>query len=185
MRELSLHILDILENSRKAKADKIELQISENPGKNSFIIIIADNGKGIKKELLENITDPFVTSRTTREVGLGLSLFKNAAERTNGDFEIKSKKGRGTVVRAEFEYDNIDRAPLGDIATTISNFIAANGEELEIIYEHSFADEKFEFDSREIKKELDDLSIQSSAIVSWIQEYLAENIKEIRGGEAF
>lgn len=152
MRELSLHILDILENSRKAGADKIELKISEDPGDNSFVIIIVDNGKGIKKELLENITDPFVTSRTTREVGLGLSLFKNAAERTNGDFKIKSEEGQGTVVKAEFEYDNIDRAPLGDIATTISNFIAANGEQLEIIYEHCFEQEKFEFDSREVKK---------------------------------
>jgi len=185
MRELSLHISDILENSRTAASDFIKLFIDENPEENYLKIEIIDNGSGISAEKLEKITDPFVTSRTTREVGLGLSLFKAAAEDTNGSFEIDSKEGEGSRVTAEFEYDHIDRAPLGDIAATVSNFIAANGDELDLVYHHSYVDEEFKLDSRQVKKELDDLSIQSPAVVSWINEFIEENLQEIRGGEAF
>ncbi len=185
MRELSLHISDILENSRTAASDLIKLFIDENPEKNYLKIEIIDNGSGISAEKLGNITDPFVTSRTTREVGLGLSLFKAAAEKTNGSFGIDSKEGEGSRVTAEFEYDHIDRAPLGDIAATVSNFIAANGDELDLVYHHIYVDEEFKLDSRQVKKELDDLSIQSPAVVSWINEFIEENLQEIRGGEAF
>jgi len=185
MRELSLHISDILENSRTAEADLIKLFIEENPKKNLLKIEIIDNGTGISAEKLENITDPFVTSRTTREVGLGLSLFKAAAEKTNGSFEIDSKEGEGSRVTAEFEYDHIDRAPLGDIAATVTNFIAANGDELDLLYHHSYINDEFELDSRQVKKELEGLSIQSPAVVSWINEFIEENLQEIRGGEAF
>lgn len=185
MRELSLHIADILENSRTAEADLIKLKIVENPEENIFKIIITDNGKGISEDKLSTITDPFVTSRTTREVGLGLSFFKSAAENANGFLKIDSEEGRGSKVIVKFDYDHIDRAPLGDIAATVSNFIAANGDELEFVYHHSYEDDKFVFDSRKIKDELEDLSIQSPAVIGWIREFIEENLEEIRGGEAF
>lgn len=185
MRELSLHISDILENSRTAEADLIELEIIENPEENILKIMITDNGKGISEDKLSTITDPFVTSRTTREVGLGLSFFKKAAENANGFFKINSKEGRGSKVITEFEYDHIDRAPLGDIAATVSNFIAANGDQLDFVYHHYYQDAKFTLNSRQIKKELEDLSIQSPAVISWVREFIEENLEEIRGGEAF
>lgn len=185
MRELSLHILDIIENSRRAEADLIKIKIEENLQDNLLKIIIEDNGSGIEREKLEEITDPFITSRTTRDVGLGLSLFKSAAESCSGNFKINSEPGEGTRVTAEFEYNHIDRAPLGDMTTTISNFIAANGEQVDLVYQHQYQDQNFYFDSREIKAELDDLSIQSRQITAWIREYIEENLKEIRGGEAF
>lgn len=185
MRELSLHILDIIENSRRADADLIKIIIKENIEKNILKIIIEDNGNGIEADQLEVITDPFITSRTTREVGLGLSLFKSAAETCSGSFKIDSKLNEGTVVETEFQYDHIDRAPLGDINTTITNFIASNGEKTDIIYQHSYNDKEFSFDSKEIKAELEGISIQNSQIVAWIREYIEENLREIRGGEAF
>ena len=148
-------------------------------------IIITDNGKGISEDKLSTITDPFVTSRTTREVGLGLSFFKTAAENANGFFKIYSKEGQGSKVITEFEYDHIDRAPLGDIAASVSNFIAANGDQLDFVYHHLYQNEEFTLDSRQIKSELEDISIQSPAVVSWVREFIEENLEEIRGGEAF
>lgn len=185
MRELSLHILDIIENSRRAGSDLIKIEIKELPGRNLLKIIIEDNGSGISKDKLKDITDPFITSRKTRDVGLGLSLFKSAAESCEGDFEINSKFGEGTKVIASFKYHHLDRAPLGDITTTLSNFIAANGEEVDIVYRHQYEEITFKFDSREVKNELEDLSIQARQITAWIREYIGENLEEIRGGEAF
>jgi sensor histidine kinase regulating citrate/malate metabolism len=185
MRELSLHIIDIIENSRRAGADLIKISIEEKIDSNLLKITIEDNGSGISSEKLEEITDPFITSRTTRDVGLGLSLFKAAAESCAGNFKIDSEINQGTKVEAEFEYDHIDRAPLGDMTTTISNFIAANGEQVDLVYRHQYQENKFEFDSREIKSELEDVSIQSRQIIAWIREYIEENLAEIRGGEAF
>jgi len=185
MRELSLHILDIIENSRRAGSDLIKIKISEMPDEDLLKIFIEDNGSGISEEKLDKIDDPFITSRTTREVGLGISLFKSAAESCNGNLNIKSKIGEGTKVEANFDYNHIDRSPLGDITTTISNFIAANGEKVDIIYQHQYQDKSFNFDTREIKAELDDVSIQSRQIIGWLREYIGENLAEIRGGEAF
>jgi len=185
MRELSLHILDIIENSRRAEADLIKVTIEEKIESNLLRIIIEDDGSGIKPDKLKDITDPFITSRTTREVGLGLSLFKSAAETCAGNFKINSELGKGTKVEAEFQYDHIDRAPLGDMTSTISNFIAANGDNVDLVYKHFCQGKSFKFDSREIKAELEDVSIQSRQITAWIREYIGENLKEIRGGETF
>lgn len=185
MRELSLHILDIIENSRRAEADLIKIAVAEKIDSNLLKITIEDNGSGISQEKLENITDPFITSRDTRDVGLGLSLFKAAAESCAGNFKIDSEINEGTRVVAEFEYNHIDRAPLGDMTTTICNFIAASGEEVDLVYQHQYQENNFKLDTREIKTELEDLSIQSRQIISWIREYIEENLAEIRGGEAF
>ena len=185
MRELSLHILDIIENSRRAGSDLIKIKIIEKPESDILKIIIDDNGSGIREDKLKDITDPFITSRTTRDVGLGLSLFKTAAESCNGSLKIDSKIGEGTKVKVEFEYDHIYRVPLEDITTTISNFIAANGEKVDLVYQHQYQDDYFKFDSREVKKELEEVSIQERQITAWIREYIGENLKEIRGGEAF
>jgi DNA topoisomerase VI subunit B len=185
MRELSLHILDIIENSRRANSDLIKIEILEMPDSDLLKIIIEDNGSGISKDKLDKIEDPFITSRTTRDVGLGISLLKSAAESCDGNLAINSQIGAGTKVEVDFKYNHIDRAPLGDITTTLSNFIAANGEEVDIVYQHQYKDKKFIFDSREIKSELDDVSIQSRQIIAWIREYIGENLEQIRGGEAF
>ncbi|MGM0548102.1 MAG: ATP-binding protein [Bacillota bacterium] len=185
MRELSLHILDIIENSRRAEADLIKIVIKEQPKNNLLKIMIEDNGQGIDAKKLKSITDPFITSRTTRDVGLGLALFKAAAENCGGTLIIESELNKGTKVEAEFQYNHIDRAPLGDMTTTISNFIAANGDQVDLIYHHYFEESNFRFDSQEVKAELEDISIQSRQITAWIREYIEEHLAQIRGGEAF
>ncbi|MGM0444788.1 MAG: ATP-binding protein [Bacillota bacterium] len=181
MKELALHILDIAENSIKADADNIYITITEDTEKNIFSINIKDDGTGIKKDILDNITDPFVTTRKTRPVGLGLSLFKAAAQRCNGDFKISSNKN-GTNIKAVFEHDHIDRAPLGDISQTIISMLLWKNE-FDIKYKHIFNDEVFIFDTKEIKNKLDDTKIHNSKIINWLKEYIDENISNLRGGE--
>lgn len=181
MKELALHILDIAENSIKADADNIYITITEDTEKNIFSINIKDDGTGIKKDILDNITDPFVTTRKTRPVGLGLSLFKTAAKRCNGEFKISSNKN-GTNIKVMFEHDHIDRAPLGDISQTIISMLLWENE-FDIKYKHIFNDEVFIFNTKEIKNELNDTKIHNSKIINWLKEYIDENITNLRGGE--
>ena len=181
MKELALHILDIAENSINADADNLYIEINEEIKQNNFEIIIKDNGKGIKKELLENITDPFVTSRTTRPVGLGLSLFKAAAERCAGSFKIDSNKN-GTLVKAVFKHDHIDRAPLGNISQTIVSILLWESN-VDLTYKHTYNNQQFVFDTKEIKSELGDVKITDNKILNWLKDYIDENVSQIRGGE--
>jgi len=181
MKELALHVLDIAENSISADADNISIEINESTIKNRMTIIIEDDGKGIKKDVLENITDPFVTSRKTRPVGLGLSLFKAAAKRCEGNFNIESSN-KGTKVKAVFKRDHIDRAPLGNISQTLISILLWD-KNIDVQYIHTYNNKQFIFDTKEIKKELDDINITDGKIINWLKDYINENISEIRGGE--
>lgn len=180
MRELSLHIMDIIENSINADATLIELYIEEDTSKNIFIIKIKDNGRGIDEEMLKNITDPFVTSRTTRRVGLGLSLFESTCLRCNGSLKVYSKVNIGTEVVATMEHDNIDRPPLGKIEETVVSVLL--NPKIDLVYEHVYNDKKFILDSREIKKILGSDEINSPEVLLWIKDYIKENLNEISGG---
>lgn len=181
MKELGLHVLDIAENSISADADNIIIEINEDTRKNYLTIIIEDDGKGIKKDILENITDPFVTSRETRPVGLGLSLFKAAAKRCEGSFNIESN-AKGTKVIAVFKRDHIDRAPLGNIAQSLVSILLWD-KNIDLKYIHTYNNEKFIFDTKEVKKELNGINITKNKIISWIKDYIKENVSELRGGE--
>ncbi|MBS3976329.1 MAG: ATP-binding protein [Syntrophomonadaceae bacterium] len=128
MQELSLHVLDLLQNSAEAGADQVSLQIIEDTQQNLLTIVVEDNGRGIQPELLNKIFDPFVTTRSTRKVGLGLALLKATAESCGGNVEISSQVGVGTRVLATFRSDHIDRPPLGDIAGTVMAHIAGRRE---------------------------------------------------------
>lgn len=181
MKELALHVLDIAENSISADADNLTIEINEDTGENSLTITIEDDGKGIEKDVLKNITDPFVTSRKTRPVGLGLSLFKAAAKRCEGSFNIESDN-KGTKVKAVFKRDHIDRAPLGNIAQSLISILLWD-KNIDLQYIHTYNNKQFKFDTKEIKKELDGINITDSKIINWLKGYIRENISEIRGGE--
>jgi signal transduction histidine kinase len=135
MRELSLHILDVVENGITAGGDCIWIEVDEARKKDLLKIVIRDNGRGMPVEKLENIDDPFITSRTTRRVGLGLSLLAAAAKRCEGELRVNSEPGKGTEVEATFRYNHIDRAPLGDMAATIGTLILGNPG-IDFIYAH-------------------------------------------------
>jgi len=179
MLELSLHILDIANNSVKAKASLIEISVEENVEKNFLRIIIKDNGCGMDEDFLSQVTDPFKTTRTTRKVGMGLSLFKAAAENAGGSLEIKSEKGVGTEVSVNFVYDHIDRQPLGDIAETLTTLISGNSA-VDFVYRHIVNEKEFTLDTRKIREILGgDISLGSPEIVIWMKDYIREGLGEI------
>ncbi len=149
MEDLSLHILDVVENSIEANASKIEIKIVEKKKKDLLAIEIKDNGKGMNKETIKKVLDPFYTTRTTRRVGIGLSLLAQAARESNGNFEINSKVGVGTEVKANFQYSHIDRKPIGDMKNTLITLMVSHPE-INFVYEHQDEEENYVLDSNEI-----------------------------------
>lgn len=178
MKEISLHILDIMHNSITAGSAVTELEVIEDTQKDILSFEVTDNGKGMSQELLEKVVDPFTTHRTTRKVGLGIPLTKQAAEAAGGYFEICSELGMGTKVKAVFGYSNIDRQPLGDMAETMHQLITSF-EDVDFVYKHVIDKKEFCFDTREIKKILGGVSLKENEISLWLLEYLRDGEKEI------
>jgi len=175
MEDLSLHILDIAENSVAAKADKIEIKISEDKEKDLLSIEIIDNGVGMDKKTLEKALNPFYTSKTVRRFGFGLSLLSEAAKAANGHLSMQSKKGEGTRIKADFQRSHIDRQPLGDIGQTIITLIIGNPE-IDFIFEHKRNGHTYCLDTRKIKAQLNEMPINSLAGIKKIRE----NLKKIQ-----
>ena len=173
MKELSLHILDIVQNSIKAKASLITVSVIEDSIKDLMKITIGDNGCGMSEEMAKSVLDPFVTSRTTRKVGLGIPLFKLAAERCGGELKISSEEGKGTELYASFILSHIDRQPLGNMKETVLSLITSY-EDIDFYYLHKVDEKTFEVDTREIKNILGGVSFSESEVYLWLSEYLAE-----------
>jgi len=148
--DLSLHILDIVENSIRAKATRIEIKVIEDTRKDLLTIEIIDNGQGIDEATAKKVLDPFFTTKATRKVGLGLPLLSQSARESGGDMEIASEVGRGTRVKATFGYSHIDRKPLGNMATTLKTLVAGNPE-VDFIYEHKNDELEYRLDTREVR----------------------------------
>jgi hypothetical protein len=178
MKELSLNILDIVQNSIRAKACEISVTIIESAANDLYQIHIKDNGTGIPGEILGNVTDPFVTTRTKRRMGLGLPLLKYHAELTGGGLEINSMEGKGTEVKATFSYKHIDRQPLGDIVGVLVLLMAAN-QELDLIYKHKTDKGEYRFSSKETKEYLKVESLSDRKLLGEIGCMIATNLKEI------
>ncbi len=179
MEELSLHILDIAKNSVKANAKEIIIKVLEDETKNLLTIEILDDGCGMSEEFLKTVKNPFSTTRTTRKVGMGLSLFEAAAIQCGGGLEITSKLGEGTKVKADFELNSIDRAPLGDIAGTMATLISGSPE-IDFVYSHKKNDKEFKMDTKEIREILGGVPLDNIEVVSWISDYINEGINEIQ-----
>ena len=178
MRELSLHILDALQNSVEAGATRIQLQIEESLRDDVLRITIVDNGRGMSKDLAREVLNPFVTTRTTRHVGLGLPLFAAAAERCNGGLCIDSKPGAGTTVVATFQHRHIDRAPLGDIASTLMAVILSE-RPVDIHYRHTVDRRTFELDTAEVRRELHGVRLSHPLVREWLEATLNEGLASL------
>lgn len=150
MEDLALHILDIAQNSIEAGATEIEIELQEDPAADHLIIEIRDNGAGMDRETLSRVTDPFFTTRKTRRVGMGLPLLSEAARAAGGGLEVESAPGQGSRVRAVFRHHHIDRAPVGDIETTLMVLLASNPD-LAVRFKHTMGGETFELDSRDLR----------------------------------
>ena len=178
MNELSLHILDVVQNSIKANASLVKIIVTENTLDNSYVIEIIDNGHGMNEKTLSEVADPFFTTRTTRKVGMGVSLFKMAAEMADGSFVIESKVNQGTKVTATFTNDHIDRAPLGEIEESIIILIL-NENDIDIYYEQNLNQSQFVFDTREVRKVLDGIPFTNYDVIMWIKNNIKDGIHTI------
>ena len=178
MRELSLNVLDIAQNSISAGALLVEIEVIEDSVNHELLIGIYDDGKGMTPEQLESVRDPFFTTRTTRKVGMGIPLFKFAAEMTGGRFEMESEVGVGTKVRAYFKTDHLDFTPIGDMTSTIITLVTMNLH-MDFIYRRKLNSDEFTVDTRQLKEILGDVPLNEPSIVSWIQQYINENTKQL------
>lgn len=179
MKDLAMHIMDIVQNSISAGATLIKVTILESVKEDTLKLTIADNGKGIPAEMLEKVTDPYVTSRTTRKVGLGLPLLKQHADSTGGNLTIESKEGSGTTVIATFGLTHFDRQPLGDIAGTMVLLAGANLK-IRFVYEHTTEAGEYRFDTDEVNEMLEGMSISEASVMRFLKEMINENLKEIK-----
>ena len=184
MTELSLNVLDVVQNSIRANANLIEIRVEINNAQDRLTISISDNGCGMTEEQLKKVEDPFYTTRTTRSVGLGIPFFKHAAEITGGKFAITSKPGKGTAITAEFVLSHIDRMPLGDMTSTIHALVTLNTE-IDFIYVYQVDEKSFTLDTRELREILGYMPFNLPEISSYIKDYLKENHMEIDAGRNF
>ncbi len=173
MHQLSLSILDIAQNSLTANASLVEIAIVEKTFPHTLEITISDNGNGMTDEQLKNATDPFYTTKKSKKVGLGISLYKMSAELTGGKFSIYSKINTGTSVSALFHTDHIDCPPLGNISDTVFSLITST--DADIYFRHEKDDTFFEIDTRQFREILGDIPISSPQVVLFIREYLNRN----------
>lgn len=178
MRELSLHLLDIAENSINANAKKIIIVVSEDSRLDLLQMSVDDDGRGMSPEMVAQVTDPFVTTRTTRKVGLGIPLLKSAAEACNGSLKISSTLGVGTSLFVEFQRSHIDRMPIGDLITTILQLVISNPQ-VNWVFEYRFNKNSAVFDDALIKQELGDVPMTEPAILNCLRDMLESMIYEI------
>lgn len=174
MRELSLNVLDIVQNSITAKATLIKIELIEDINNDILKINIFDNGKGMTDEQIKSVTDPFYTTRTTRKIGLGIPLFKMAAEMSGGSFKIESIVGVGTKIFTSYIHSSIDRMPVGNINETVSMLIQMNPD-IDFVYTHTFNEKSYSLDTRELREQLEDVPLDTPDVIEWINDYLKEN----------
>ena len=184
MPEISLNVLDVAENSTRAGASLVTITVDADFTSDRLSIVIDDNGCGMTPQQVQQVTDPFFTSRTTRKVGLGVPFFKLAAESTGGSFTIRSEPGVGTTVTAVFVLSHIDRMPLGDINTTIHTLVIYHPD-TDFVYRYRYNDRSFTLDTREFRQVLGDIPFASPEISAYIMDYLSENKLETDGGAQY
>lgn len=178
MTEIALNVLDVAQNSVRARATLICVSVVVDTGADLMDITIEDNGCGMTKEQIDHVTDPFFTTRTTRKVGLGVPFFKYSAECTGGSFSIKSEVGEGTKVCARYVLSSIDRMPLGDMAGTMHTLITLNTE-IDFVYKYSVDGREFILDTREFREILDGIAFDAPDVSVYINDFLSENTREV------
>ncbi len=177
MKELSLNILDITENSTKAEAENVSIIIEETD--ETLTISVSDDGCGMTPDFLAEVTNPFTTTRTTRKVGLGIPLLKLACEQTGGELSITSKhksmypNSHGTTTKALFYKNHLDFTPLGDIISTLTTLIQGHAD-VDFLFEHKKGESEVRLDTKELREVLGDVPLDSFEVIVWIKDFLAE-----------
>lgn len=181
MRDLSLHILDLAQNSVRAEASEVALTVTLDE-KGLLTLIIRDDGCGMDAELLSRVQSPFATTRTTRKVGLGIPMMMENCRLTGGDLHLESEKGKGTTLTATLDTRSIDCLPLGDLAGTVATLVTANPDRPEFTLHCLSPRGEMQFDTREIREALQGVPFSEPEVAAWILESLQEEIEPIFGG---
>ena len=181
MNELTFHILDLIQNTIEAESTWAGLDIEENIGANTLIIRVSDNGRGMDEKLLKSVIDPFITTRTTRRVGLGLPLMDMSTQMCGGYLKIESTPGVGTIVEAMYQHDHIDRPPIGNLVDTIKTILVGN-QGFGFFYNHTVNCRQFSLSAEEIAKELDGINFSHPEVLKWLHEYLTGSISNLYEG---
>ncbi|NPU85700.1 MAG: sensor histidine kinase [Syntrophaceae bacterium] len=181
MLELSLHVLDIAENSTRAEAKHILIAVREDSEQDRLTLEIRDDGAGMTEEALAKALDPFYTTKKVRRVGLGLPMLAEAAGKSGGELTLESRPGEGTRVRVTFGLTHIDRQPLGDIAGTLVTLLTGHPQ-TELVYRHERDGRHFVLDTREIREEIGDIPLNHPEILSWVRLQVEEGLTEIEAG---
>ena len=189
MKELALHVLDIAENSVRGEANNIWIRIEEDLDRDRFMLDIDDDGKGIPEEMLKTIRNPFTTTRTHRKVGMGIPFLNDTCLMCGGKLTIDSEVGVGTKVHAEMEHKNIDRPPLGDIASTLVNLFSSYPD-ICFWYRHSYKDagwpepQVFELSTAELNEILDGTPLSTPSVYLWVRDFLRDSIAALKDPDA-
>lgn len=181
MRELALHVLDLVQNSLEAGADSVTVWINEDNRRDLLTIRVADNGRGMDAETCRRAADPFYTTRSTRRVGLGLPLLAMSTSRCGGRLLIDSAPGEGTTVDANWQLSHLDRPPLGDLVPTLKTLLVAN-RELDLRYTHQVDQRQFILSSRELRDILGGIPLTQPDVLIWLDDYLTANERLVYGG---
>jgi anti-sigma regulatory factor (Ser/Thr protein kinase) len=179
LRELSLHLLDIAENSISAGASRIVISVREDLVADELWLQVADNGKGMSEEMVANVLDPFVTTRTTRRVGLGIPLLKQAAEACGGFLKVESEQGIGTTLTAKFQHSHIDRMPLGDLGDTMITLLLGTPA-VNWVFNYQYNDQCFEFDDTEVKEVLGDMPLSDFRVIEFLSNTISDGIRDTK-----
>lgn len=187
MKELSLNILDIAQNSIRAEATVVFITLTED--EETLTITVTDNGHGMKAELLSRVTDPFATTRTTRKVGLGIPFLKMEAEQTGGYLTITSRsaedtENHGTELTASFFKNHIDFIPLGNIVETVCTLIHG-ADKIDFFFRHTYGGQTLELSTVQLREMLgEDIPLSEPEIIEWIRQFLTEGYEELYGATA-
>ncbi len=183
MRDVSLHILDIAENSIRAKAKLVRINIYEDKDEMRFEII--DDGIGMDEELLKMVLDPFFTTKDERKkkFGLGLPLLKQNVEQSDGKFRIESKKGEGTKVFFSINKNHIDALPLGNLEETLWILMTVY-EGVDILFTYKKNGQIVKIDSRELKEVFEGVSLSDPQVTGYVKQFINENLNSIKIQEA-
>lgn len=184
MREIALHLLDIAENSVAALAKTICISVCEDLQADRLEASVVDDGKGMDAAMVAQVVDPFVTSRTTRKVGLGIPLFKAAAEACNGSLTITSTLGKGTTLSVQFQHSHIDRMPLGDLAGTLLTLVVAYPQthwifQYRVVPAGGGEPCEFLFDDQPIKAELGDIPFSEPVVLAFLRDLLEQGVRSV------
>lgn len=181
MKEISLHILDIFQNSVRAGSRNVELEVRESLSQNLLSIKVKDDGKGIGSDMLKTVDDAWTTSRTKRKIGLGIPLLKQHAEAAGGNLSIQSEENHGTEIKVSFQLDHFDRQPMGDL-TGVLKLMMCTDNSVELYYRHITDTGSYEFSTIEVKEVLDVKDLNDRGLLNDIEEMIRENLIDINAG---